>query len=64
MQPTGKEIRIVKLAPFTIKDDGKVKMGFATPAFPPIQAAPGNVIDNGKVRTGFATPAFPPLRAR
>jgi hypothetical protein len=64
MQPTVKEIGIVKIPPLTIRDDGNVRMGFATPAFPPVDAAPPNVIDNGKVRTGFATPAFPPLRAR
>jgi len=40
MQPSMKEIGTVKLPPLTVKDDGKVKMGFATPAFPPAQAEP------------------------
>jgi hypothetical protein len=60
-----KEIGTVKITTPAISDNGNVRMGFASPAFPPVHAAaPANVIDNGRVRTGFATPAFPPARAR
>jgi len=64
MAATVKEINTVKIPSRTIKDDGRVRLGFATPAFPPVDATPPDVIDSGKVRTGFATPAFPPARAR
>jgi len=57
-----KEISIVKIPTPTIKDNGRVRMGYATPPFPPAQ--PPNLIDDHKVRIGFATPAFPPARAR
>lgn len=64
MSATGKETRIVKILPVTIKDDGKVRIGMVSPTFPQAHPEPTNVIDRGRVRTGFVTPAFPPLRAR
>lgn len=64
MEATVKDIGTVKIPTPAISDNGNVRMGFASPAFPPVHAAPVNVIDSGRVRTGFATPAFPPVRAR
>jgi len=54
-----KEISAVKIPIPAIKDDGTVRMGYATPAFPPVRAEPAGVTDDGKVRIGYATPAFP-----
>ena len=57
------EIDIMKNPP-AIKDDGRVRMGYVSPAFPPVRAAPEKVSDSGKVRVGYVSPAFPPPRAR
>ena len=59
-----KEISAVKIPTPAIKDDGTVRIGYTTPAFPPVHAEPARVADNGKVRMGYTTPAFPPARAR
>ena len=59
-----KEISTVKMPPPAVKDEGTVRMGYATPAFPPVRTEPANLADNGKVRIGYATPAFPAVRAR
>ena len=59
-----KEISTVKIPAPTIKDDGKVRMGYATPPFPPVRSKPEKVADGGKVRSGYMTPAFPAARTR
>ena len=64
MSATVKEAITVKLQPFTIKDNGKARIGMISPAFPPIRAEPENVGDGGKVRIGMISPAFPPVRSR
>jgi hypothetical protein len=64
LERTVKEISTVKMSPPAIKDEGTVRMGYATPAFPLVRTEPANVVDNGKVRIGYATPAFPTVRAR
>jgi hypothetical protein len=46
------------------EDAGKVRMGYISPAFPPLRAPPASVADNGRVRTGYISPAFPPRRSR
>jgi hypothetical protein len=45
-----------------IQDNGKVRVGYISPAFPPVRTTPGNMADSGKVRTGYISPAFPPKR--
>ena len=64
MSATLKEVTTVKISPFTIKDNGKVRTGMISPAFPPVRAEPENVGDGGKVRIGMISPAFPPVRSR
>jgi hypothetical protein len=59
-----KEISAVKMSPPAIKDQGTVRMGYGTPAFPPVRDEPATVADKGKVRIGYGTPAFPAERAR
>ena len=41
-----------------------VRMGFVSPAFPPVRFTPANVADNGNVQMGFVSPAFPPAASR
>ena len=60
MEKAVKEISTVKIPALAIKDKGAVRMGYMTPAFPPVRAAPTPVADEGKVRMGYMTPAFPP----
>jgi hypothetical protein len=55
-----KEFGTVKIPTPEIKDDGKVRMGMVSPAFPPVHTEPANVADSGKVRIGMVSPAFPP----
>jgi hypothetical protein len=64
MSATEKDLTIVKISPFTIKDTGKVRMGMVSPAFPPVRSEPENVADGGKVRMGMVSPAFPLVRSR
>ena len=63
LEATVKEISTVKIPTPTIKDDGRVRMGYATPPFPPGRAEPENVADGGKVRLGLTSPLFPPVRS-
>jgi hypothetical protein len=53
-----------KVSSFTIKDDGKVRMGMVSPPFPVLRAEPENVADRGKVRLGVMSPLFPPVGPR
>jgi hypothetical protein len=55
---------VVKVPTPAIKDDGRVRMGMVSPAFPPVRARPANVADNGRIRMGMVSPSFPPVRAR
>ena len=48
-------------SPLVISDSGRVRIGSASPAFPPARG-PANTNDSGKVRMGTASPAFPPVR--
>ena len=48
MEKIVKEISAVKIPIPAIKDDGTVRMGYATPAFPPVRAEPAGVTDDGK----------------
>jgi hypothetical protein len=64
MSATLKEVSTVKISPFTIRDNGKVRMGMVSPAFPPVRSEPENVADGGKVRLGLTSPTFPPVRSR
>jgi hypothetical protein len=64
LEKTVKEITTVKITPPALRDNGTVRMGYTTPAFPPVRDQPPRVTDNGKVRIGYTTPAFPPARAR
>jgi hypothetical protein len=56
--------KVVQTPALQIQDDGRVRIGFMAPSFPPVHAQPRDVADDGRVRTGFMTPAFPPVRAR
>jgi hypothetical protein len=60
LEKTVKEIDAVKIPTPAIKDDRTVRMGYMTPAFPPICAASPKAADNGRVRMGYMSPAFPP----
>jgi len=55
---------VVKAPVPAIRDDGTVRVGAATPMFPPVRLVPGNVADREQVRIGTASPMFPPVRAR
>ena len=64
MEKTVKEISTVKMSTPATKDDGMVRMGMVSPAFPPVRTEPPKAADNGRVRMGMVSPAFPPARAR
>jgi hypothetical protein len=51
----------VREIPTVISDSEKVRIGSASPAFPPARGGPANTGDT-KVRIGSASPAFPPAR--
>jgi hypothetical protein len=51
-----------KESPAVISDSGRVRIGDASPAFPPVRGAPANTSDTGKIQMGSASPAFAPLR--
>jgi hypothetical protein len=51
-----------KESPGAVSDSGRVRIGDASPAFPPVRGAPANTSDTGKIRIGDASPAFPPVR--
>jgi hypothetical protein len=55
---------VVKLPAAEVRDNGVVRIGTATPSFPPVRVAPPKVADREQVRIGTATPSFPPLRTR
>jgi hypothetical protein len=55
---------VVKSPVSEIRDNGTVRIGTATPSFPPVRVAPANVADREQVRIGTATPSFPPVRTR
>lgn len=48
-----------KQIPAKIADNGKVRLGGASPNLP-IRIAPASVADSGKVRIGGASPNLPP----
>jgi hypothetical protein len=64
LEKTVKEITAVKMPPPAIKDREAVRMGYMSPAFPPVRTEPASVGDEGKVRMGYMTPAFPPAGDR
>jgi len=64
LEKTVKEISTVKIPTPAIKDQGTVRMGLVSPAFPPVRATPANLADGEKVRIGLVSPTFPPARAR
>ncbi len=47
-----------------IRDSGAVRVGTATPMFPPVRVVQANVADREQVRIGTATPRFPPVQTR
>jgi hypothetical protein len=51
-----------KESPTVISDSGRVRIGSASPAFPPVRGTPANTSDAGTIRMGSASPAFPPVR--
>lgn len=53
-----------KESPAVISDGGRVRIGAASPPFPPVRGGPANTSDTRKVRIGNASPAFPPLQSR
>ncbi len=55
---------VVKAPVPAIRDNGTVRVGTATPMFPPVRLVPGNVADREQVRIGTASPMFPPVRTR
>jgi hypothetical protein len=55
---------VVKVPTPAIKDDGRVRMGMMSSAFPRVRARPANVADSGQIRMGMMSPSFPPVRAR
>jgi hypothetical protein len=52
-------MKVQKQIPVNITDNGKVRIGGASPSLP-IRIAPASIADNGKVRIGGASPALPP----
>jgi hypothetical protein len=54
---------IVRDAPATVSDSGKVRLGLTSPSFPPVRVTPSRVDDSGKVRLGLTSPSFPPVPA-
>jgi len=46
--------------PRYVADDGRVRTGAISPAFPPVRATPSPVRDDGKTQMGAISPAFPP----
>ena len=59
------ELRQIEVkAPTTaIRDNGKVRMGSLSPAFPAVRTPSIKTEDSGKVRMGSLSPAFPAVRA-
>jgi hypothetical protein len=59
-------IDVSKLTPKTptreIEDSGTVRIGNASPSFPPVRPATAKIEDSGAVRIGNASPSFPPVR--
>jgi len=47
---------LVRSAPETVADGGKVRLGMASPSLPPVRIVPATVADRGKVRLGMASP--------
>ena len=64
MERTVKEMSTVKVPTPAIKDEGLVRMGLVSPAFPPVKATGREVADNGKVRIGLVSPSFPRARVK
>jgi|HubBroStandDraft_6_1064221.scaffolds.fasta_scaffold363489_2 hypothetical protein len=60
LESTVKDNSTVKI----LENDGMVRMGYTTPAFPTVHAFPTSVVDSGKVRIGFFTPPFPAAPAK
>jgi hypothetical protein len=55
----------VREIPLVISDNGKVRTGGFSPAFPsPVRATPTSIGDKGNVRMGAFSPAFPKLRSK
>jgi hypothetical protein len=57
-----KDVVSTKERPTVISDSKRVRIGSASPAFPPVRGRPANTSDTGKIRIGSASPAFPPVR--
>jgi len=57
-----KDVINTKESPRVVSDSGQVRMGSASPAFPPVRGGPANTSDTEKMRIGSASPAFPPVR--
>jgi hypothetical protein len=55
---------VIKAPGQGIRDSGTVRIGTATPSFPPVRVASATVADREQVRIGTATPMFPPVRTR
>lgn len=53
-------MKIEKQIPTNIADNGKVRIGNASPPLPPISLPPASIADNGKVRIGNASAPLPP----
>jgi L-lysine 2,3-aminomutase len=56
--------KVAKAPVAEIRDDGTVRIGTATPVFPPVRVAPAHIADREQVRIGTATPIFPPSRTQ
>jgi len=54
----------VRENPAVISDSGKIRIGAASPAFPPARGKPANAIDSGKMRIGDMSPPFAPSRRK
>jgi hypothetical protein len=57
-----KEAIDVREIPTVISDSGQIRIGSASPAFPPARGRPTNRTE--EVRIGSVSPAFPPVRGR
>lgn len=62
LERTVKEVSNVKMPIPAIKDEGLVRMGLVSPAFPPVKTTRSEVADTGKVRIGLVSPSFPRAR--
>jgi hypothetical protein len=52
----------VREIPTVSSDGGRVRIGAASPPFPPVRSTSASTSDTGKIRIGSSSPAFPPVR--